>query len=108
MAATTSSHPTRSFDPQGHQIGTIKRLLIEKVSGRVEYVDLVFGGFFGMGVHHHTIPWEKLTYDSRLHGYRTDITEAQVRGAPTPSGDEQGWADRRREQEIRDDWSDVL
>jgi PRC-barrel domain len=99
---------TAVFDPQGHQIGTIKRLLIEKVSGRVEYVDLVFGGFLGMGVHHHTIPWEKLTYDRELHGYRTDITEAQVRGAPTLSGDDQVWADRKREQEIRDDWSDVL
>jgi hypothetical protein len=96
------------FDPQGHQIGTIKRLLIEKVSGRVQDVDLVFGGFLGIGVHHHTILWEKLTYDRELHGYRTDSTEAQVRGAPTLSGDDQVWADRRREQEIRDDWSDVL
>ena len=79
---------TAVFDPQGHQIGTIKRLLIEKVSGLVQHVDLVFGGFLGMGVHHHIVPRKKLTYDSRLHGYRTDITEAQVRGVPTLSSDD--------------------
>jgi hypothetical protein len=52
---------TAVFDPSGNQIGTIKRLLIEKVSGRVVYVDVTFGGFLGLGVHHATIPWEKLT-----------------------------------------------
>jgi hypothetical protein len=74
---------TAVFGESGNQVGTIKRLLIEKVSGRVIYVDVTFGGFLGLGAHHHTIPWDKLTYDTRLHGYRTDITEEQVRGAPT-------------------------
>ena len=97
---------TAVFDPQGVQIGTIRRLLIEKVSGRVLYVDVTFGGFLGIGVHHHTIPWDKLSYDKELEGYRTDITEAQVRGAPTFYGDEQVWPDRSREREIRDYWHD--
>jgi hypothetical protein len=80
---------TAVFDRQGHRIGTIKRLLIEKVSGRVVYVDVTFGGFLGVRVHHRTIPWEKLTYDTRLHGYRTDITEEQVRGALAFYGDDE-------------------
>ena len=95
---------TAVFDLQGHRIGTIKRLLIEKVSGHVVYVDVTFGGFLGLGVHHHTIPWEKLTYDIGLHGYRTDITEEQVRGAPTFSGDDAVWSDRDREREVHDHW----
>src|SRR5215211_4850717 len=64
---------------------TIKRLLIEKVTGRVVYVDVTFGGFLGIGVHHQTIPWEKLRYDREFGGYRTDITAEQVRGAPQGS-----------------------
>ncbi len=97
---------TAVFDPQGQRIGTIKRLLIEKVSGRVVYVDVIFGGFLGLGMHHHTIPWEKLTYDKGLEGYRTDITEEQVRGAPAFYGDDQVWPDKKREQELWDYWRD--
>jgi hypothetical protein len=33
-----------AYDPQRNRIGTIKRLIIEKVSGRVLYVDVTFGG----------------------------------------------------------------
>jgi hypothetical protein len=95
---------TAVFDLQGHRIGTIKRLLIEKVGGRVIYVDVTFGGFLGVGVHHRTIPWEKLTYDTGLNGYRTDITEEQVRGAPAFYGDDEVWPDRKREQEMWDYW----
>jgi hypothetical protein len=98
---------TAVFDPEGNQIGTIKRLLIEKVSGRVLYVDMTFGGFLGIGVHHHTIPWEKLAYDRELGGYRTDITEEQVRGAPSFYAVDQVWPDRTREKKVRDYWRDA-
>ena len=96
---------TAVYDPAGRQIGTIKRLLIEKVSGHVLYVDVTFGGFLGIGTHHVTIPWDKLAYDKELSGYRTDITEAQAKGAPTFYGDEEVWPDRRREKEAYDYWN---
>ncbi|WP_173909456.1 PRC-barrel domain-containing protein [Microvirga ossetica] len=98
---------TAVYDPQGTQVGTIKRLLIEKVSGRVLYVDVTFGGFLGLGVHHHTVPWDKLSYDTELEGYRTDVTEDQVQGAPAFYGDDRVWPDRKREQEMRDYWHDI-
>ena len=95
---------TAVLDSEGNPIGTIKRLLIEKVSGRVLYVDITFGGFLGLGTHHYTIPWEKLDYDTRLGGYRTDITAEQVKGAPAFYGDDEVWPDRGREQETQDYW----
>ncbi|MEE1610731.1 PRC-barrel domain-containing protein [Microvirga sp. CF3016] len=98
---------TAVYGPDETQIGTIKRLLIEKVSGRVLYVDVTFGGFLGLGVHHHTIPWDKLSYDKELEGYRTDVTEAQVQAAPAFYGDDRIWPDRKREQEMRDYWHDI-
>jgi hypothetical protein len=88
---------TLVFDPHGNQIGTIKRLLIEKISGRVVAVDVTFGGFLGLGVHHHTIPWDKLTYDREYSGYRTDMTEAQLRDAPVFYGDHRAWTERGQE-----------
>jgi hypothetical protein len=68
---------TTVYDPQGNDIGSIKRLMIEKVSGRVAYAVMSFGGFLGIGAEEHSIPWNKLTYDTNLGGYRTDITEQQ-------------------------------
>lgn len=88
---------TAVLDSSGNQIGMIKRLLIEKVSGRVLYVDVTFGGFLGIGVHHLTIPWDKLSYDREYSGYRTDFTEEQLRGASSFIGDGEIWLDRERE-----------
>ena len=94
---------TTVYDPQGNNIGSIKRLMIEKLSGRVAYAVMSFGGFLGMGSEEHTIPWSKLTYDTNLGGYRTDITEDQLRGAPAFSRDRDwDWNDRIREQELHD------
>jgi hypothetical protein len=95
---------TAVYDPSGSRIGTIRRLMIEKVSGKVLYADITFGGFLGLGEHHHAIPWEKLSYDKGLGGYRTDITAEQVRGAPAFYGDEMVWPDRERENKARDYW----
>jgi hypothetical protein len=90
---------TTVYDPQGNSVGSIKRLMIEKISGRVAYAVMSFGGFLGMGSEEHTIPWSKLS----LGGYRTDITESQLRGAPAFSRDRNwDWSDRSQEQELHD------
>jgi hypothetical protein len=94
---------TTVYDPQGASIGTIKRLMIEKITGRVAYAVMSFGGFLGLGEEEHTIPWNALTYDTSLGGYRTAITEQQLRGAPTfYRSEDYAWNDRQREQELHD------
>ena len=94
---------TTVFDREGNDIGSIKRLMIEKLSGQVAYAIMSFGGFMGMGSEEHTIPWRKLNYDTSLGGYRTDITESQLRDAPTFYRDQNwDWSDRNREQELHD------
>jgi hypothetical protein len=96
---------TTVYDPQGNNIGSIKRLMIEKVSGKVAYAVLSFGGFLGMGADEHTIPWNKLDYDTSLGGYRTDITEEQLRGAPAfARNSNHDWSDQDRERELHDYW----
>jgi len=95
---------TPVYDPTGKHVGSIRHLVIEKISGRVVYVVMTFGGFLGMRAHTHVIPWDKLKYDTKLGGYRTDITEAQLRGAPAVDGDEDIWPDRKREKEVHDYW----
>ena len=63
-------------------IGQIDHLLIEKISGRVAYAVMSFGGFLGLARNHYPIPWSALKYDTALQGYRTGITEGQLKDAP--------------------------
>jgi hypothetical protein len=94
---------TTVYDPRGNNIGSIERLMIDKVSGRVAYAVMSFGGFLGIGEEEHAVPWSKLTYDPDLGGYRTDITEDQLKRAPAFSRQaEYDWSDRKREQELHD------
>jgi|SRR5579883_2180642 len=92
---------TKVFDQSGNGIGSVKRLMIEKVSGRVAYAVLSFGGFMGLGDQEYPIPWGKLTYDTKLGGYRTDLTESQLKGAPTSNRNDE-WTDRDREIALHD------
>ncbi len=73
---------TDVYDPSGKHIGSIKRLVLDKVSGRVVYTVASFGGFLGLGGNEYTIPWNKLSYDTSVGGYVTDITEAQLKNSP--------------------------
>ena len=68
--------------PNGDKIGHIERLMIDKVSGKVSYAVLSFGGFLGIGEDHYPLPWSKLNYDESLGGYRVDVTKEQLEGAP--------------------------
>lgn len=67
----------------GDKLGAIDRLIIEKRSGRVVYAVMSFGGFLGMGEDHYTIPWAKLRYDTGLDAYVADLTDEQIKGAPS-------------------------
>ncbi len=73
---------TAVYGGDQQKIGSIERVMIDKVSGKVSYAVLSFGGFLGIGDDHYPLPWQSLKYDTRLEGYVTGITETQLRGAP--------------------------
>jgi sporulation protein YlmC with PRC-barrel domain len=83
---------TEVYGTGGKNIGEIDHLIIDKVSGRVAYAVMSFGGFVGLGHSHYPIPWGALTYDPSLGGFRTNITEQQLKDAPEFSDD--SWQDR--------------
>jgi len=93
---------TSVYDANGKHMGVVKRLMIEKSSGRVYYVVMSFRGFLGLeeeGVCF--IPWAALTYDTHLQGYRTSITEDQIVSAPTFSRSEnRDWSDPEKDREL--------
>src|SRR5215218_7896323 len=90
------------------KIGSIERVMIDKMSGKVSYAVLSFGGFLGIGDDHYPLPWHLLKYDTNLGGYRTGITEKQLQGAPKySSNNEWSWEDRARSQGV-DDYYGVI
>src|SRR5262245_33816888 len=85
----------------GEKIGTIERLMIDKLSGNVAYAVLSFGGFLGMGQKHLPIPWARLTYDRTLGAYHPDLSDEELKAAPSFAADQEfDCGDRSREVEI--------
>ena len=85
---------TSVYGADRNKIGSIERVMIDKTSGRVSYAVLGFGGFLGLGNDHYPLPWQSLKYDTRIGGYRTGITEEQLRGAPKYRNDNDwNWGD---------------
>jgi PRC-barrel domain len=67
---------TAVYGADDTKIGTVQRVMIDKVSGQIAYAVVSFGGFLGMGEEYYPMPWSKLDYDTDLGGYRVDVTEA--------------------------------
>jgi len=86
---------TNVYDLKGKEIGEIDHLMIDKISGRVTYAVMSFGGFLGLGHSHYPVPWAALKYDTKLNGFVTGITEQQLKDAPAFSDD--SWTDRNWE-----------
>jgi hypothetical protein len=79
------------------KIGSIERVMIDKISGRVSYAVLGFGGILGLGNDHYPLPWQSLKYDTDLGGYRTGLTADQLRGAPKyREANDWNWGDEAR------------
>jgi PRC-barrel domain len=93
---------TPVYGADGKHIGKVEWLLIDKLTGKVEYAVISFGGFLGIGADYYPIPWSLLTYDERLGGYKVNITEAQLKNAPKLGPNENwDWSNRQR---VHDYW----
>jgi hypothetical protein len=110
--AKATAHPNRSlissedvegtevYDAAGKNIGQIDHLMIDKMSGRVAYAVMSFGGFMGLAHSHYPVPWAALSYDTSLGGFRTNISEQQLKDAPKFSDDsytDRDWETRTHE-----------
>ena len=87
----------------GEKIGTIQRVMIDKLTGNVVYAVLSFGGFLGLGQKHAPIPWARLIYDRSLEAYHLEMSDEELSKAPSvAAGEEFDWGDCSREIEVHD------
>lgn len=94
---------TAVYGADNRKIGSVERVMIDKVSGQVSYAVLGFGGFLGIGDEHYPLPWQSLKYDTNLGGYRTGLTADKLKGAPRYSNDNTwNWDDPARARRVNE------
>jgi hypothetical protein len=121
MAFTTTERETASligsdkvegtavYGADEQRIGTLQRVMIDKISGKVAFAVTSFGGFLGIGEDYYPVPWPSLKYDTGLGGYRTGITINQLQGAPKYSRNtDWDWDDRARDRQVYDYYNTPL
>ena len=101
LISSEDVHGTNVYGIGEEVIGEIDHLLIEKISGRVAYAVMSFGGFLGIGEDYYPLPWSALTYNPALGGYEVNVTEQQLKDAPKYSQhDSWDWSDRSRMEHV--------
>ena len=87
----------------GEKIGTIQRLMIDKISGNVAYAVLRFGGLLGIGEKHIPIPWGMLKFEPLMQAYQVEISDEELAKAPSYAADKDfDWGDRSQETHLHD------
>jgi PRC-barrel domain len=90
---------------EGEKLGTIERLMLDKLTGTVAYAVIRSGGFLGTGAHHYPVPWNALKYDPDRRAYQADITLEQLRSGPSElDGEEFDWGDRSLDYQHPNYW----
>ncbi|MEP7298043.1 MAG: PRC-barrel domain-containing protein [Burkholderiales bacterium] len=73
---------TNVYNLSGEKLGSIDDLMIDKVSGQVQYAVLEFGGFLGIGTDRYPLPWSTLKYDTNQNGYVVPFDKTRLEQAP--------------------------
>ena len=94
---------TAVYRSNGDKVGTVQRVMIDKISGKVAYAVMSFGGFMGIGQDYYPLPWNLLTYNPQLEGYKVNIGEEQLKRAPKYSSND-AWDWKNRGQSVDDYW----
>jgi|SRR5215472_955128 len=84
------------YGRDGTKLGSIERLMLDKVSGTVAYAVIKTGGVLSTH-HHYPIKWGALRYDPVRRAYETEATLEELQTGPCEfDGDEFDWGDRSR------------
>jgi sporulation protein YlmC with PRC-barrel domain len=93
LIAASKVNGTSVYNRAGESLGSVYDVMIDKVSGKVDYAVMSFGGFLGIGERYHPLPWQSLTYDTRMGGYVVDVSRDRLEKAPSYGRDETPWSD---------------
>ena len=102
LIASDKVEGTAVYGADQRKIGSLERVMIDKISGKVAYAVLSFGGFLGMGEDYYPVPWSTLKYDTSLGGYLINLTKDQLDNAPK-FNESRGWNwNRENDRQVYD------
>jgi sporulation protein YlmC with PRC-barrel domain len=93
LIASNKVEGTAVYSPDGEHIGSVYNFMVDKLSGKVSYAVMSFGGFLGIGERYHALPWDTLKYDPNLGGYVANVDRAKLEDAPNYGYNEDPWTD---------------
>ena len=103
LIASNKVEGTAVYGADGRRLGSIHNFMVDKLTGRVEYAVMTYStGFLGMGTRYYPLPWRTLTYDTRAGGYRIDLTERDLRDAPSFDRENEPNFDRNYSSRVHD------
>ena len=100
LIASDKVEGTEVFGRDGTRIGAVYNFMVDKVTGRVAYAVVSFGGFLGLGERFFPLPWAALTYDPARGGYVVDIDPATLDRAPSFAPGEEPWRDPEHQRNV--------
>jgi hypothetical protein len=103
LIASNKVEGTAVYGGDGRRLGSIHNFMVDKLTGRVEYAVMAYSiGFLGMGTRYYPLPWRVLSYDKRAGGYRIDLTERDLRHAPSFDRESEPRFDRNYGSRVHD------
>ncbi len=90
---------TAVYNLEGERLGQVEDVMLHKLSGKVAFAIMGFGGVLGIGHKHTPLPWSVLTYDPDKNGYVVPLGKEQLKSGPSYNKDEltnddNGWGQR--------------
>lgn len=81
LIASNKVEGTAIYGLDGDRLGSVYNFMVDKYSGKVDYAVMAYGGFLGMGTRYYPMPWKLLKYDTRIGGYRVEMTHRDLERA---------------------------
>jgi sporulation protein YlmC with PRC-barrel domain len=104
LIASNKVEGTPVYDRNGERLGTIHNFMVDKFRGKVVYAVLKHSsGFLGLDDRYYPLDWDQLTFDTRLGGYRINMTEDDLKGFGSWDRNER-WSGRNRSSPERGDF----
>ncbi len=83
------------YGRDGKKIGTIERLMLDKLSGMVAYAVVQTGGLLAIDRHHYPVEWSSLRFNVERQAFETSATLEELRSGPSElDGEAFDWGDR--------------